>query len=143
MKRTVRKNAGFTLIELMVVVAIVGILASIAIPAYSKYIQRGDLVEATQALSQYRVQMEQYYQDNHTYANGGACGVAAPALVNFVLTCASANAGQTYTATTTANAAGPVANFTYTIDQSNNQVTTSYPAGWSAATLPAAGWIVR
>ena len=145
MHRTARTAAGFTLIELMVVVAIVGILASIAIPAYTKYIQRGDLVEATQALSQYRVQMEQYYQDNHNYGptGGTACGVAAPALTNFVLTCATANTGQIYTATTTANAAGPVAGFTYTIDQSNNQVTTSYPAGWSTASLPNTGWIVR
>ncbi len=143
MDRTARRTAGFTLIELMVVVAIIGILASIAIPAYTKYIQRGDIVEATQALSQFRVQMEQYYQDNRSYANGAACGVANPVLVNFAVACAAANAGQTYTATATANAAGPVSGFTYTIDQSNNQVTTAYPAGWSTAALPYAGWIVR
>jgi type IV pilus assembly protein PilE len=137
-----QRAAGFTLIELLVAVAIVAILAAVAIPAYSRYLQRGDLVEATQALSQYRVQMEQYYQDNNTYANGANCGTALPALVNFTLTC-TLNGGQAYTALATAKAGGPVAGFKYTIDQNNTQTTTGYPTGWSTVALPATGWIVR
>jgi type IV pilus assembly protein PilE len=133
--------AGFTLIELMVVVTIVSILAAIAIPAYTRYIQRGDLVEGTQALSQYRVQMEQYYQDNHTYANGGNCGVAIPTLVNFVLTCATASAGQQYTATATGQGQLPNT-FVYTIDETNDQ-TSQVPAGWSSPASSSTGWIVR
>jgi hypothetical protein len=61
------------------------------------------------------------------------------------LTCVSAAAGQTYTATTTANAGGPVAGFTYTINQLNQQTTPHIPTSWGSSP-PAAGataWIVR
>lgn len=134
---------GFTLIEVMVVVVVLGILASIAIPAYSRYITRGALVEATTALADYRVRMEQFYQDNRTYANGANCGVAAPAgLANFAVTCALAAGGQAYTATATG--AGTTAGFTFTINQSNDRATTALPTHWGS--LPAdAGtrWVVR
>ena len=140
-----RNAAGFTLIELMVVVAIVAILAAVAIPSYTKYVQRGDLVEGTQALAQYRVQMEQYYQDNATYDKAGAagtCGVAIPALVNFALTCATGNGGQTYLATATG--ANAVAGFVYTIDQGNNQATAAIAANWGALPANAAtSWVIR
>ncbi len=133
-----RRVSGFTLIELMVVVTVVAILAAIAIPSYTRYVQRGDLVEGTQALSQYRVQMEQYYQDNASYANGGACGVAPPAtLVNFTLTCAL-NGTQAYVATVTGRNA--VNGFVYTIDQTNAQATPNAPAGWSTS---ATSWVIR
>ena len=133
-----RRASGFTLIELLVVVTIVAILAAIAIPAYSRYVQRGDLVEGTQALSQYRVQMEQYYQDNASYANGAACGVVPPVtLVNFTLTCAL-NGAQAYVATVTGRNA--VNGFVYTIDQTNAQATPAAPAGWSTS---ATSWVIR
>ncbi len=126
-----QRASGFTLIEMMVVVAIVAILGAIAIPSYTKYVQRGDLVEATQALSQYRVQMEQYYQDNNTYANGAICGVAIP-------TPCTLNTGQAYTATATGKTGGQVAGFIYTIDQTNTQKTT-----WAWGLSSTTSWIVR
>ncbi len=135
-----RRAAGFTLIELMVVVVIVAILAKIAIPSYQRYIQRGDLVEGTQALAQYRVQMEQYYQDNNTYSNGGACGVAAPTLVNFTLSCVIASAGQQYTATATGVSSGLLNNFVYTIDETNDQSTVS-TGNWGLSS--GNSWVVR
>jgi type IV pilus assembly protein PilE len=140
----VRSTSGFTLIELMVAMVILSILTAIAVPSYVRYAQRGDLVEATQGLSQYRVQMEQYYQDNGNYGTGGACGVAAPTgLVNFTLTCNLASA-QSYTATMTGNAGGQVAGFVYTINQSNTQQTTGLPSSWGALTSAAStSWIVR
>lgn len=142
-----RASAGFTLIELLIVMVVIAILASIALPSYTRYVQRGDLVEATNALAQYRVQLEQWYQDNNTYADSTAttCGVAPPAgLTNFTVTCALAGGGgQGYTATATANLGSPVNGFVYTIDQANNQQTTGLPSGWSSASLPATGWIVR
>jgi type IV pilus assembly protein PilE len=137
-----RSAAGFTLIEVLVVVAIIGVLAKIAVPMYSKYIQRGDLVEGTQALAQYRVLQEQYYQDNHTYAAGGACGTAFPTMVNFAMTCATSAGGQAYTATVTG--ANVIAGFVYTINQANTQATTGLPSSWGSLTSAASTtWIVR
>jgi type IV pilus assembly protein PilE len=143
-KRTRLTGArGFTLMEVMIVMVVIAILASIAIPMYSRYITRGALVEATNALADYRVRMEQFYQDNRTYANGANCGVAAPAnLANFALNCALAAGGQAYTVTATG--AGTAAGFTFTINQSNERATTGLPSHWGS--LPAdAGtrWVVR
>jgi type IV pilus assembly protein PilE len=137
----IRRAAGFTLIELLIVVVIVAILAAIAIPSYQRYIQRGDIVEGTQALAQYRVQMEQYFQDNNTYANGANCGVAYPTLVNFRLTCSitAGSNGLAYTATAT-GVAGLLSNFVYTIDQTNDQATVS-TGNWGLSSVNS--WIVR
>ena len=139
-----RVESGFTLIEVMIVVAVLGILAAIGIPNYSRYVTRGNLVEAGNALSEYRVRMEQFYQDNRTYQNaGGLCGQAVPAaLNNFGVACAITAAGQAFTATATG--AGNTNGFVYTINQANVRATTAIPTYWGP--LPAdAGtkWVTR
>jgi type IV pilus assembly protein PilE len=58
---------GFTLIEVMITVAIIAILAGIAVPSYSDYLRRGALPEAFTNLSDFRVKLEQYYQDHRGY----------------------------------------------------------------------------
>lgn len=63
---------GFSLIELMVAVAVIGILASIAIPSYDGYVRRSRAAEATSTLADLRVKMEQYFQDNRTYEGADA-----------------------------------------------------------------------
>lgn len=97
--------AGFTLIELMVVVALVAILATIAIPAYGTYIARSKLTEAFATLGDLRQRMEAYNQDNRSYANGaGVCGVALPAGQAFTFQCTIAASGTQYTLTASNNA---------------------------------------
>ncbi|MDH0959812.1 prepilin-type N-terminal cleavage/methylation domain-containing protein [Pseudomonas chengduensis] len=70
------KVKGFTLIELMIVVAIIGILAAIAYPSYTEYVKRGKRAEAKAALLEAVQNLERYYSANGTYlASGG--GLAA------------------------------------------------------------------
>jgi len=101
--------SGFTLIEVMITVAIVAILASVALPAYTDYVRRGQLQEAFTLLADFGVRMEQYYQDNKNYGatTGTTCGVAMPATTAtrfFDLTCVTASSGQAYTLTATGKA---------------------------------------
>ena len=61
------RATGFTLIEVMIVVAIIAILASVAMPAYTDYIRRGATQEAFTTLADLRIRLEQHYQDNRAY----------------------------------------------------------------------------
>lgn len=61
------KNKGMTLIELMVVVAIVGILAAVAYPSYTNYILRSKRTECRAAIMQVMQQQERYFTQNNTY----------------------------------------------------------------------------
>ena len=129
------RSSGFTLIEIMVTVAIIGILAAIGYPSYVDYVRRGQLPEAFAALSNYRVRMEQYFQDYKNYGttNGGACanGANAPSWSNFVpnnakfftYSCVVTGTGYTLTAT---GSAGKVTGHVYTVDESNRQKTTQF-----------------
>ena len=56
-------DRGFTLIELMITVAIIAILAAVALPAYSTYVTRARITDAVKGLSEMRLKMEQYFQD--------------------------------------------------------------------------------
>lgn len=124
--------AGFTMIELLIVVVIVGILGSIALPAYQDYIRRSQISEAFAELSALRTNMEQYYQDNHSYAAAGACGIAMPsaatgAVKYFNYACAPTAAGG-YLITATGNSGAATGNV-YTIDDSNSKQTTAFKGG--------------
>ncbi len=118
---------GFTLIEVMITVAIVAILSAIALPSYTAYVQRSRVPPALDALSALATRLEQRFQDTGNYANAGACGVAMPVTENFVLTCVLSNGGQGFTATATGN--GPMAGYAYTINHQGVRVTTAHPKG--------------
>ena len=63
-----RKPSGFTLVELMIVVAIIAILAAISYPSYTKYVQRGKRAEGRAYLMNAAALLERYYSDNNRYA---------------------------------------------------------------------------
>lgn len=114
------KQKGFTLIELMIVVAVIGILASIAIPAYTDYVTRGKLVEASSQLSDARVKLEQYFQDNRTYV-GWACPAATK---YFTFDCDTpARTATTYTLTATGK--DILTAYSYTINELNAKTSTT------------------
>ena len=67
-----RLNNGFTLIELMIAVAIVGILSSIALPAYTQYIARAKRAEARAEILKAEGWLERYYTENTRYSDAVA-----------------------------------------------------------------------
>jgi type IV pilus assembly protein PilE len=137
-----KSQNGFTLVELMIVVVIVSILAAIAMPAYNNYTIRGKIPDATSNLAAKRVQMEQYFQDNHTYVGAPACNNDTTSSQYFTFSCDPALLTAT-TYTIQAAGSGAMTGFTYTIDQDNAKQTTAAPSGWAAASMPTNCWITK
>lgn len=141
-----RVARGFTLIEVMITVAIVAILAAVAMPAYSDYLLRGRLVEGPNTLGSERVLMEQYFQDNRTYADistsiRSPCNSSSLATLNtglkyFAISCTFNATAYTLTASGRGTASGA----TYTVDQANT-MTSKPPTVWGSTTYSC--WITR
>lgn len=147
------RERGFTLIEVMIAVAIVAILAAVALPAYNEYIRRGQVQEAFGFLSDYRTKLEQYYQDNRNYGTSAACAADSTASTwnnftpssakYFTFRCATNTAGgdttqQSYTLTATGSAGLAIGNV-YTINQNGDRATTTFKGNAVTATC----WLTK
>ena len=119
MKKGIQK--GFTLIEIMVVVAIIGILAKIALPAYADYVKKGKAAEATSNLADMRVKMEQCFQDTRDYTNAACDAFCSPTTAGkyFTYACNPARTSTTYTLKASGVAAQNMGNFWYTVTEAN------------------------
>jgi len=133
MFKHVRVAHGFTLIEVLTVVAIVAILTAVALPNYTDYVKRGKILEATTGLSDFRTRMEQFFLDNRTYTGGCAdvlTKIKQPKA--FTIDCPT-NTATTYTARAVGSSAEGMSGFAYTINEANTKVTTGLPSTWGTA----------
>ncbi|WP_310263284.1 type IV pilin protein [Roseateles saccharophilus] len=126
-------NRGFTLVELMITVAILGILAAVAIPQYKDYVTRGRIPDATSGLAGKQVQMEQFYQDNRTYVGAPACSSDTTTSKYYTFSCVTGSATAT-AYTLQAVGRSSMAGFTYTVTQAGAKATTAVPTGWTTST---------
>lgn len=136
-------SPGFTLIEVMIVVALIGILTAIAVPAYNDYMIRGKISDAVSGLSNKQVAMEQFFLDNRTYENGPGCTADSTTSKYFDFSCSVA--GTTTVFTMQAVGKANMTGFTYTLNQAGTKTTAiaaPAPSGWrTAATQPC--WLMN
>jgi len=126
---------GFTFIEIMIVVAIIGIIASVALPSYIDYVRRARATEATSVLADMRIRMEQYFQDNRSYVGGPCAAPAGTTTTFFAFSCSAGPTATTYTLS--AAGSGDMAAFSYTVDQTNAKTSTTNTGGGSCWTTEA------
>ena len=131
--RNQRAARGFTLIELMITVAIIGILARIGLPSYLEYVKRGKLTEAFNQMTASALAYGQYFQDNRLYdaTHNTPAGPTPPcptSTPNFNYSCAYNTTYTTYTITASGSTSATTG-FAFTLTDQGLRATTSTPSG--------------
>ncbi len=127
-----KKQRGVTLIELMIVAVVAGILAMIAVPSYTSHITQGKIAEATGALAEGKVRMEQTFNSMRSYyVDGASCpnlaGLFADTSFGIAVECTN----TTFTLTASGTSGTTMDGYTYTINQSGEK-TSKTPAVFAA-----------
>ncbi|MEP7276676.1 MAG: type IV pilin protein [Betaproteobacteria bacterium] len=128
-----RTERGFTVLEVIVVVTLVGILAALVVPSYAVHVARSRVLDATMRLADHRAKMEQYFLDRRSFADtAGACGVAPAASAAgdaFDVGCLAT--ASTYRITATGRTGGGMAGFAFAVDETGARTTLAVPTGWT------------
>lgn len=127
-----QRQSGFTLVEIMIAVIIIGILTAVALPSYSSYVMRARLAEAHSALASTQPKIEQFWANHRTYEDFDDEELDPQLMpaetANFVYTLENASAtGYQLVAT----GQGAAASFKYTLNQAGARATTGAPEGWT------------
>ncbi|AXX58851.1 TPA: prepilin-type N-terminal cleavage/methylation domain-containing protein [Vibrio vulnificus] len=87
-----KKQQGFTLIELMIVVAVIGVLAAIAVPQYQKYVAKSEAASALASITGHRINVETYVVENGTFPTSAQLAVPTSPLGTITYTAAASGA---------------------------------------------------
>ncbi|RZV36119.1 MAG: prepilin-type N-terminal cleavage/methylation domain-containing protein [Chromatiales bacterium] len=101
-QRTIRRQDGINLIELMIVVAIISIIAAVAYPAYTRYVENARRADCTGGLAGLANAMERHYSINGSYLGAAAAGANTGAPAVFDTACPIDGGTATYNLTISA-----------------------------------------
>ncbi len=126
MIRNLRNRKGFTLIELMIVVAIIGILAAIAIPNFLRFQAKSKQSEAKELLSTVYTAEQAYFAEQNTYgslSNAGFTPSATPKYYTNITSQFTFTGGTSFTGTTSANIDGDATTDVWTVTEASREPT--------------------
>ena len=127
-----KREAGFTLIELMIVVAIIAILAAIALPAYQDYVARAQVSEGLGLSTGAKLAIATYYGDRGEFpADNSAAGLAASSSIvgNYVSGLTVNNVGTISVTFSASRASAKISGHTLTLQAQDNNGSLSWQCG--------------